>query len=353
VTGPVIARWLAGPAGAEVEAALARVAGTPDVVRMAVMPDVHLAGEFCVGTVVATRRSLFPRAVGGDIGCGMASVRVAGDSAWLHDEREARRLLRGLALLVPVHRHGAHTAPQALPEPLVDAPLSDPACEKRKARTARVQLGTLGSGNHVLEVQADEEQGLWVTVHTGSRGIGQAITEAALARAAPGPTGVAGFAAASADGEAYGRDVDWARAYARANRRAILDAVAELLAAMHRCTLDWPTLLDCDHNHVSREAHGGELLWVHRKGALSARAGEPGIVPGSMGAATYHTTGRGCAAALCSSSHGAGRALPRGAARAAIGVQRLRREMRGVMFDRRLEDALRDEAPSATRTSVG
>lgn len=333
--------------GSEVEAIVDRVARTPDVARVAVMPDVHVAGDFCVGTVVATHRTLFPRAVGGDIGCGMASVRTTGRAALVADERTAAHVLHGLSILVPQNRHGAASAADALPGDLLAAPLSEPACENMKARDARVQLGTLGAGNHFLELQADAEDRLWITVHTGSRGIGQAISDRALARAPLGPTGLRGFDAGTAAGAAYLGDVEWARAYADANRRAILAAVAALLAALFRIDVEWETLIVGDHNHVAREEHDGALLWVHRKGALRARPGEPGIVPGSMGTATFHTEGRGCAAALCSSSHGAGRVMARGAARRAIGVQRLRREMRGVYFDHRLEHALRDEAPSA------
>ena len=344
---PVITRWLAEPMGTEVEATLARIAATPDVARIAVMPDVHLAGEFCVGTVVATHRTLFPRAVGGDIGCGMASVCTTGGDDLLADERVAARVLHGLSILVPVNRHGAETAPDALPEALVATPLSDPVCERMKARDARVQLGTLGSGNHFLELQADAEARLWITVHTGSRGIGQTITDRALARASVGPNGLRSFDAETEAGRTYASDVAWARAYADANRRAVLDAALALLAALFGIEARWETLIVGDHNHVACEEHDGEVLWVHRKGALRARDGEPGIIPGSMGTATFHAEGRGSVPALCSSSHGAGRLMARGVARRAIGVQRLRREMRGVFFDRRIEDALRDEAPSA------
>lgn len=342
-----VARWLAEPAGREVEALLARVAATEDVVRVAVMPDVHLAGEFCVGTVVATRGTLFPRAVGGDIGCGMAAVRLAAASDLLSSPREASRLLRGLPQLVPVRRHPARSAPDALPAALATAPLGDPVLEKWKTRDARFQLGTLGSGNHFLELQADEQERLWLVVHTGSRGIGRAIGERALERARSLPTGLHALDADSEEGRVYLQQVAWARAYAGENRRAILTAATELLDAMFGVGVEWQTLVTCDHNHVARERHGDDELWVHRKGALSAREGEAGIVPGSMGTASHHTSGRGCAAALCSSSHGAGRALPRGAARQAISLHRLRRELRGIHFSEHTADALRDEAPSA------
>lgn len=139
----------------------------------------------------------------------------------------------------------------------------------------------------------------------------------------------------------------WAEDYARANRNAILEAVVEVMRGLFRVDQLPESRVDCHHNFVRREAHFGEELWVHRKGAVPAGVGVPGIIPGSMGSASFHVEGRGCGAALASSSHGAGRAMSRDAARRAIPVRELERQMRGVWFDHRRANLLRGEAPGA------
>jgi tRNA-splicing ligase RtcB len=155
------------------------------------------------------------------------------------------------------------------------------------------------------------------------------------------------FDADSPTGRAYLADVAWAERYAAENRLAILSAVAQRLEELFGIQTAEDSLIHANHNHVRRERHGGVELWVHRKGALSAQPGEPGIIPGSMGTASFHTLGRGLPEALCSSSHGAGRALSRSAAIQSIGARQLLREMQGVWFDERKAGKLRDEAPSA------
>ncbi len=346
---PNVAMWVAEPLPAEVRQSLERLASADDVQRVAVMPDVHLAGEVCVGVVVATQHLLYPAAVGNDIGCGMAAIRFDASAGLLADERAATRVLSGLYRHVPSLKHGNATAPNRLPDELAGARLSDARLEKLKPRDGRLQFGTLGRGNHFLELQADCEDQLWLMVHSGSRGIGQAIANfhSAIAQQASGSRALAALDANSAAGQAYLQDATWAARYAALNRLAMVQAVAELFAAEFRVATVAESLVHADHNHVRREEHGDGLLWVHRKGAQSATADEPGIIPGSMGSASFHVSGRGHAAALCSSSHGAGRALGRAEASRSVGRQRLLREMRGVWFDQRQADRLRDEAPSA------
>jgi len=338
-----IARWTAEPLAPEVERAVRRLAATEDVVRLAVLPDVHLAQDVCVGVAVATERLLYPAAVGGDIGCGMAALRFEADGELLTERRNVARLMSRLYERIPINKHGPGAAPQW---PLGDG-LSHPALAKRGARDGLLQLGTLGRGNHFLEFQSDEAGGLWLMVHSGSRAMGQAIRAHHLKRAERAAGGLAYLRADTAAGAAYLNDVAWALAYAAANRQAMVDAVAELLMAEFRVASLPETFIACHHNFVAREAIGGRWLWVHRKGVISARAGEPGLVPGSMGTASYHVEGRGCEAALCSSSHGAGRAMSRGLARRRISVKTLEKEMTHVWFDRRRARLLVDEAPSA------
>jgi tRNA-splicing ligase RtcB len=210
-------------------------------------------------------------------------------------------------------------------------------------RQASLQLGTLGGGNHFVELQADEEDRLWLMVHSGSRGMGQAIRTHHMERASPAAAGLRVLEATSPAGAAYLNDVEWARRYAEANRSAIARAVEEAVF----CPARWATAISADHNHVALEDHGGCALWVHRKGAMMAAAGVPGVLPGSMGTHSYHVEGRGVAEALRSSAHGAGRAMSRDRARRAITSRELGRQMAGVWYDFRLAEALREEAPRA------
>jgi tRNA-splicing ligase RtcB len=246
-----------------------------------------------------------------------------------------------------VLRHSTRRCPE-LPPALAEAPLSGMALEREKPREAKVQLGSLGRGNHFVELQRDDHGRLWAMVHTGSRGIGQRIRN--FHEPANG-SGLRGLAADSPEGQAYLSDLEWALAYADENRRRILATLTEVLDDTIGAHPLPDTLVECRHNFVRRERHAidGEEkhVWVHRKGAISAQLGEPGIIPGSMGTASYLVEGRGEPRSLCSSSHGAGRALARGEAFKVISSKQLRRELRGVCFDERLVDRLRDEAPGA------
>jgi len=346
---PSIYRRLAAPLPPEVAASIERIAAADDVRHVAVMPDVHLASEVCVGLVVATSRTIYPRAVGGDIGCGMAAIRFDASAELLADERIAARLLAELYRCVPSLKHARERAPVAIAEQLHHAPLSHPRLERLKRREARLQLGTLGRGNHFLEFQRDEEDQLWLMLHSGSRAMGQAITAHHLKQAssAGGRKTLVGIDADDDAGRAYLSDVAWAVEYARANRLAMIEATREILAGLCGIAAVPGSLIHCDHNHVRRETHFGEPLWVHRKGALSAAEGEPGVIPGSMGTHSYHVQGRGAEMSLRSSSHGAGRAISRGEAIARISSAELERQMRGVWFDHRRTRQLRDEAPAA------
>jgi tRNA-splicing ligase RtcB (3'-phosphate/5'-hydroxy nucleic acid ligase) len=340
-------QWLAGPLPQDVALSLDRLSRTDDVRYVAVMPDVHLSHDVCTGTALATSRLIYPHAVGSDIGCGMAALCFRCDASLLADERSAARLLAGLYKTVPAIRHARRTLREKLPDHLSEKPLSSSTLEKLKTRDGRVEFATLGRGNHFLEFQADDEDQLWIMIHSGSRALGQAIHRHHLEEARPANTGLPFLEASSEPGAAYLADVEWACQYADANRAAMAEAVALLMEELFGIDADWESLIRCNHNHVRRETHGTELLWTHRKGAISAREGEPGIIPGSMGTASFHVTGRGCAAALCSSSHGAGRLLSRSEALRSISGRELERQMRHIWFDHRLVAKLRDEAPSA------
>lgn len=343
--------WLPAPLDAEVEATLTRLRRGADVTRVAVMPDVHLAREVCVGVALATRARLYPAAVGGDIGCGMAALRVPWDAARAPDaigRGEGDAILAGLRALVPIMHHPRGRVPD-WPADLDPAGLSADPLRALAAREGIRQLGTLGRGNHFAELQAHAGD-LWLTVHSGSRGLGPAIGRWHRRDAPTDETGLAGLAADSPAGAAYLADVAWARAFARHSRTRMLTAMAAVVAEVLGLDADLASHIDRDHNHVAREAHGEGPVWVHRKGAMAAGPDAVGIIPGSMGHASYHVTGRGgddAAAALGSCSHGAGRAMSRAEARMRIDAARLSRQMGRVHFDRARAARLVEEAPAA------
>src|SRR5688572_29902491 len=176
-TGSGIVRsWLVGRLPPDVASAVARLAESDGVERIALMPDAHLAADVCIGTVVATSGTLYPNAVGGDIGCGVAALAFDVEAEAVTSEQTGARLLAGLYAAIPVVRHGRRHAP-TLPTGLAARSLSAPALEARAGQEAALQLGTLGSGNHFVELQADDEGRLWLMLHSGSRGIGQAIRD--------------------------------------------------------------------------------------------------------------------------------------------------------------------------------
>lgn len=343
-----ITRWLTEPLPPAVAHAVERLARVEDAVALAIMPDVHLAEGVCVGTAVATRRLLLPAAIGGDLGCGMAAIRFdLSADAVAGDEAGARRLLERIERVVPTLTRRGPSARSVLPEPLESWPLSAPALAKLREREGRREFATLGRGNHFLELQRDDAGWLWLMVHSGSRALGPAIAGHHRRTALLSVHGFEAIEAESEEGYAFRSDLEFALRWADASRRTMVDTVAAELQEAFGAAPDRSSFVHCTHNFVRRETIGGEPLWVHRKGAIAAAAGEAGIIPGSMAAPSFHVEGRGCEAALNSSSHGAGRLLARGEARRRISAKELVRSMRGVWFDTPRAAALVDEAPAA------
>ena len=328
---------------------------------VAVMPDVHLGKGATVGSVVPTRGAIIPAAVGVDIGCGMAAVRTTLAAKDLPDNLAPLRssIERG----VPVGNGRDHRRlPDDLHGRLVASGLAGRletiAAKHRGIRFDKVdrQLGTLGGGNHFIEVCLDESDAVWVMLHSGSRGTGNLIGSYFIeqARQELGKR-VLGYAVPDRDlaffmeGEPlfddYVEAVSWAQDYARANREAMMARVlAELrhrlppfeLAAM---------AVNCHHNYVQKETHAGQELLVTRKGAVSARAGELGIIPGSMGTKSYIVRGKGNADSFHSCSHGAGRVMSRSAARQRISLDQHRAAIAHV--ECRRDAGVLDESPAA------
>jgi tRNA-splicing ligase RtcB (3'-phosphate/5'-hydroxy nucleic acid ligase) len=338
--------WLAAPLDADVSEALERLRRTPDVQQIAVMPDVHLAAEVCIGVVIATSQLIYPQAVGGDIGCGMLAVAFDVEAAVLKNPKIAAQLLKELGRVIPARRRN-RDAVLTQPTENVNEPLSHAILEAIRRKEGEIEFATLGSGNHFLELQADEEGRLWLMVHSGSRALGQAIRDHHLARAKTVDGRLRALDAESDAGKEYLHDATWARHFAAASRKSMAEEAGNLLFQILTCSIRWETMIATDHNHVVLEQHGGREMWVHRKGAMSAQQGEPGVLPGSMGTLSFHVEGKGCEQALCSSAHGAGRALSRGAARGKFTDRDLQRQMEGVWYDYRQTGKLRDEAPDA------
>lgn len=338
--------WLVMPMETLARRAIERVRRALDVVHVAVMPDVHLAGDVCVGTAMATRRLIYPGAVGGDIGCGMLAIAFDAPADRIRDARSAGLLLRALGERIPFQRRGRqHVMP--LPRELDIADLSHPALASIADGEGRLQLGTLGGGNHFIEMQADDEDRLWLMIHSGSRAIGQAVKSHHSSRATVRSSSMLTLDAQTGEGLSYLLDQEWARRYAAANRLAMRDQVVEILREQFKIQVLPASEIRCDHNHVQREEHFGQPLFVHRKGAMPAESGMPGVVPGSMGTLSYHVEGRGVADSLRSSAHGAGRVMARSAARERYKGSDLRQQMEGVWFDPRRGDSLREECPKS------
>ena len=335
--------WLSESVDEPVKRAIDRMSRLDDVVRIAVTPDVHLAGDICVGTATATRRLLYPAAVGGDIGCGMLALAFDVDAGAIRTGEVAGRILRRLTERIPQSRRHRRQAlsisPDLQPDDLSAAPLAGFAKSE-----AALQLGTLGGGNHFVELQSDEAGQLWLMLHTGSRAIGQAVRNHHCGPQARMPVPLD----ASTDaGRAYLNDAAWASRYAAANRSAIAQIVADTLRELISAKPIEDSLITCDHNHVRQETHDGEQLFVHRKGALAADEGVAGVLPGSMGTRSYHVEGRGHAEALRSSAHGAGRRFSRAAAREKFANADVKHQLRDVWYDPRHARALREEVPHA------
>ena len=329
--------------------------------HVAAMPDVHAGIGATVGTVIATKHAVIPAAVGVDIGCGMIAARTSLTADQL-DEKNLKRVFDQISRDVPVgrdqHREGREVTHAAAPfrhelKRITDA---HPQLEKRFKRTQNwvQQMGTLGGGNHFIEVCVDEAQRVWVMLHSGSRGIGNAIGTyfIELARrdmehqvANLPHRDLAYFREGTEHFDEYVRAVHWAQRYAAANREAMMDLV---LAALRRHLPPFEVTseaVNCHHNYVECEHHYGANVWVTRKGAIRARRGELGIIPGSMGAKSYIVRGRGSEESFQSCAHGAGRRMSRSAAQKQFNATDLARQTQGILC--RKDSGVVDEIPAA------
>lgn len=332
--------------------------------HIAVMPDVHVGKGATVGSVIPTKSAIIPAAVGVDIGCGMNAVRLSLTASDLPDSLKALRGLIEEKVPVGFNMHQQITAKMSTLNPLAKRlqPITDkhPGLLKMLKgfeRTWAKQLGTLGGGNHFIELCLDENQDVWVMLHSGSRGIGNCIGQYFINLAKKEHQSRFGhvpdrdlsyFAAGSASFDDYIEAVGWAQEYAQHNRtemmRLILQVMQSPKAGLPRFR---PTkeAINCHHNYVNEEVHFGESVYVTRKGAISAYKDELGIIPGSMGAKSFIVRGRGEPESFCSCSHGAGRRMSRGKAVRAFTIDELKAQTDGV--ECRKDKGVMDEIPSA------
>jgi len=370
--GVPIRAWVDGvPFEPDARAQVERVARLPFIHRhVAVMPDVHLGKGATVGSVIATRRAIIPAAVGVDIGCGMMAVRTSLRAAALPDD--LRGVRAAIEAAVPHGRtdnggpndRGAwkHPPPSSAEAWAAMRPTYERIIGKhpRLDRGSHVQhLGTLGTGNHFIEVCLDEADQVWVVLHSGSRGVGNRIGShfIELARDEMRQLGVdlpdrdLGYLREGTKhfGD-YVEAVHWAQAYARLNRELMMTALLARVRATGRLPGFEARLeaVNCHHNYVAEERHFGEDVFVTRKGAVRARRGDLGIIPGSMGARTYIVRGLGNRDSFESCSHGAGRAMSRTEARRRFTVAEHTAATAGIEC-RKDEDVL-DETPMAYKS---
>jgi tRNA-splicing ligase RtcB len=324
--------------------------------HVALMPDAHLGKGCSVGTVVPTLGAIMPACVGVDIGCGMLACRTrltAEDVKARGDLPQLRELIEAAIPLSAGRYNGAIYGDRTMERIAVLEKLDAKSADEI-APNWRLQLGSLGSGNHFIEVSLDEEDQVWLFLHSGSRGVGNklAVRHIKIAQALckrwwislPDPD-LAYLVEGTDEFWAYIRDLRWAQEFARLNRDEMMGRVLDCVDTWYGALTEISETVGCHHNYTEREHHFGKDVWLSRKGAIDASEGTPGLIPGSMGTASYVVTGKGNRLALNSSPHGAGRNYSRSAARKTFTRAQLDKAMEGVEWRR--TDAFLDEIPQA------
>ncbi len=340
--------------------------------HVALMPDAHFGYGPPVGTVMKTKNAIIPYAVGADIGCGMIAAETnleRGDFKGLEG-----KVLGATRDAIPSGVGKSHDRPilaahkfideHGPPPGLMNEHVMRAAMRSRHGDTmyaitqelvtkVHTQFGTLGAGNHFVEVCEDGAGQVWFVLHSGSRGIGNVLATAHAklaeqscerARVELEDKNFSFFAKGSPSFDAYIADMLWAQRYAMANREAMMDALFFLIQPMLKKVVHFTTTINCHHNYAEEVEPG---VWLTRKGAINAEKGRMGIIPGSMGAATYIVKGKGCVKALNTAPHGAGRIRSRGAAKRELNIGAFKVQMAGRTWQDRDAEKLLDEAPGA------
>ena len=343
--------------------------------HVAAMPDVHIGVGSTVGTVLATHSAVIPAAVGVDIGCGMIACRISLKAEDLPDN--LHRLRTEIETMVPVGmdehsisrlngkghqdtRTVLNNQWKQLDKRLEAITLKHPTIEKmvkNSEEKAYRQLGSLGGGNHFVEICLDENNDVWIMLHSGSRGIGNAIGRYFIELAQKDMEknnihlphkDLAYLQEGSTHYDDYVDAVDWAQEYAKRNRDAMLELVITAMSRFLPAFKITKEAINCHHNYISQETHFGKNVIITRKGAVSAQVDELGIIPGSMGAKSFIVRGLGNSESFCSCSHGAGRKMSRSAAKRQITVEEHVLATEGV--ECRKDEGMIDESPAAYKS---
>jgi len=326
--------------------------------HLALMPDAHLGKGATVGSVIPTVGAIMPAAVGVDIGCGMIAVRTQ----FVKSDIEGKDLgvlrhsiERSIPLSAGSYNHNiSDSAAARIVELSEMAGDRLPFYNQLTKTNWTHHLGTLGSGNHFVEVTVDEEDRVWLFLHSGSRGIGNSIAMHHIKVAMNQmeryyitlpDNDLAYLVEGTPEFDLYIRDLNWAQHFALLNREEMMDRVVHDFEHFMGKKIEESGRINCHHNFTQKEHHMGRDLWLSRKGAIQADAGQPGLIPGSMGTASYVVEGLGNKAAFDSSPHGAGRVWARKAATRHFTMEDMDKEMKGIEYRR--SEAFLDEIPSA------
>lgn len=341
---------------------LINTANLPFVFKhVAAMPDVHLGHGATVGSVIATKGAICPAAVGVDIGCGMIAYKTDLDHKVVQDKVTSIRL--SIERSIPVGPEGNKNLTKSVENWKGWQDWNDlhvigkDKDQVQMWKRAQSQLGSLGGGNHFIELCLDTEFNVWVMLHSGSRNVGKVVAERHMDKAKalmkamfiklPDPE-LAYFGQALPEFAEYMADLEWCQSYAAQNRKEMMERVLKDLSyAVHNepDAIEVSTKVNCHHNYVAKENHFGENVLVTRKGAVRARQGDLGIIPGSMGTRSYIVRGLGNEESFHSCSHGAGRRMSRGQAKRIFTVQDLEKQTAGV--ECRKDEGVLDEIPGA------
>ncbi len=351
-----ILSWANHALGSDETKMAKNVASLPFVFKhVALMPDVHLGKGALVGSVIATKDALIPAAVGVDIGCGMCAIQTAFTATQL--EGKLKHIRQEIEAVVPVGFNENKDTDKTVTN--WQGWQSFKTLHKGVQdldRKAMRQMGSLGGGNHFIELCLDENDQVWIMLHSGSRNIGNKLAQCHintgknLAKLAsnklPDPD-LAYFVAGTPEFDAYWRDLQWAQNYARVNRDVMMERVKRVVEKHLAGGKPTKSLLsvNCHHNYAEKEVHFGEEVYVTRKGAVRAQTNDYGIIPGSMGAKSFIVKGKGNHDSYCSCSHGAGRLMSRTKAKRSYTLDDLVKQTAGV--ECRKDEGVLDEIPGA------
>lgn len=340
---------------------LRNVAALPWAYGVRVMPDVHLGVGATIGTVIASEQAISPSAVGVDIGCGVNAVRTNLTREFIEDDLHKLRLAIEAAVPVGFNSHDKTVKVDGKGWDKFWGGFKDlhPGVQDREGR-AHSQMGTLGGGNHFIELCEDSKGEIWITLHSGSRNIGKELAERHIEIAMNLPQNqdlpdknLAVFLRDTPEMQAYRRDLEWAQEFAMRSRSVMMALVRDVLRKQYPDLVSFDQEINCHHNYVAEEEIDGRMMLVTRKGAIRAGKGDLALIPGSMGTGSYIVSGLGNPDSYQSASHGAGRRLSRGAAKRAFagddeGATAIKDQLGSI--ESRRDSGILDELPGAYKS---